>query len=149
MNVLYVAIAMAMVTGCIANDVDFKDCGSKVGKISKLDVTPCPSEPCVFKKGTSANATMTFTPSEAVTASKIKIYGVIGGFPAPFPFDKPDGCKDHGLTCPLKPSVEQVLKLTLDVKEQYPTLKELVVKVEFLDQNSNAIFCIEFPASVQ
>ena len=139
----FVAFAF-FVTTSVASDVKFKDCGSAEGTVSKLDITPCESQPCVFHKGTNVTATVIFTPKETVAKSTIKVYGVIG---VSVLFLSADGCKDHGLSCPLKPNVEVKLVVKLPVLKEYPSI-ELVVKFELVDQDGKKVFCVEFPASI-
>ena len=141
----FVAFAF-FVTISLASDVRFKDCGSAEGTVSKLDITPCESQPCVFHRGTNVTATVIFTPKETVTNSTVKVYGEIEG--ASILFLSTNGCTDHGLSCPLKPNVEVKLVIELSVGKSYPTIPALVVKFELVDQDGKMIFCLEFPASV-
>ena len=47
----------------IRNAVSFAIEGSVSGVINQVDITPCPSEPCQFKKGVNATMQVEFTPS--------------------------------------------------------------------------------------
>ena len=139
----FVAFAF-FVTTSVASDVKFKDCGSTEGIVSKLDITPCESQPCVFHKGTNVTATVIFTPKETVTNSTIKVYGILG---VTVLFLSADGCKDHGLSCPLKPNVEVKLVVKLPVLKEYPSIA-LVVKFELEDLDDKMVFCLELPVSI-
>ena len=147
-TMLFFVAFVFFVTTSVASDVTFKECPSAEGIASKLDITPCESQPCVFHRGTNVTATVIFTPKETVTKSTIQVYGVIGPVPIPFPLPSPDGCKDHGLSCPLKPNVEVKLVVKLPVSKAYPALPALVVKFDLEDQDGKKVFCVEFPASI-
>ncbi|XP_072895358.1 NPC intracellular cholesterol transporter 2-like isoform X1 [Hemitrygon akajei] len=54
---------MLLAALCAAQPVKFKDCGSTSGKILIVDITPCPSLPCVLRKGKSYVVNVTFASS--------------------------------------------------------------------------------------
>ncbi|GFN98952.1 epididymal secretory protein e1 [Plakobranchus ocellatus] len=75
-----------------ADPVQFKDCGSNLGKISSVDVVPCPSFPCPFKRKSNVSVTMEFTANADISASGTKVYGLILGQLVPFPLPDEDAC---------------------------------------------------------
>ena len=60
-NILFIYIISCHVS--IRNAVSFAIEGSVSGVINQVDITPCPSEPCQFKKGVNATIQVEFTPS--------------------------------------------------------------------------------------
>lgn len=133
-----------------AMPVHFENCTNDPLHISAItvDVTPCSKEPCVFKKGTNVTCTISFTPTELVSNGTLKVYGILGGVPIPFPLPNPNACSDHGLTCPLKSEVPVELTITLPVKSEYPSVT-VVAKFELKDQDSNDVFCFEIPVVIE
>ncbi|XP_015754413.1 PREDICTED: epididymal secretory protein E1-like isoform X9 [Acropora digitifera] len=107
----------------LGKSVHFRDCGSKKSSISQVIITPCQAEPCQLKKGLNESVEVIFKPTEVVTSAKVVIHGIIEGVRFPFPFPHPNGCKEHGLECPLKPNKEYTFKATLPVKRTYQDLK--------------------------
>ncbi|XP_074631776.1 NPC intracellular cholesterol transporter 2-like isoform X1 [Acropora palmata] len=124
----------------LGKSVRFHDCGNKEPSPAQVIIIPCPAEPCQLKKGVNETVEVIFKPTEVVTSAKVVIHGIIGGMHFPFPFPHPNGCKEHGLECPLKPNKEYTFKATLPVKRTYQDIK-LVVKWQLFDQNKSPIFC--------
>ncbi|KAI8482755.1 PREDICTED: epididymal secretory protein E1-like [Branchiostoma belcheri] len=131
----------------VAESVKYLDCGSSVGKIAEVDVTPCPAEPCELIKGGNTSIAVKFTSNEVVNNATSVVHGILAGVPVPFPLSNPDGCKDSGLECPLKSSTTYTYTTILPVKPVYPQLK-LVVKWELKDEKKNDIFCFEVPVKI-
>ncbi|EDL02821.1 Niemann Pick type C2, isoform CRA_a [Mus musculus] len=46
-------LLLALVAASQAEPLHFKDCGSKVGVIKEVNVSPCPTDPCQLHKGQS------------------------------------------------------------------------------------------------
>ncbi|XP_029191174.2 NPC intracellular cholesterol transporter 2-like [Acropora muricata] len=130
----------------LGKSVHFLDCGSKKSSISQVTITPCQAEPCQLKKGLNESIEVIFKPTEVVTSAKVVVHGIIV-IPVPFPIPQPNGCKEHGLECPLKPNKEYTFKAMLPIKKAYPDLK-LQVKCELLDQNGIPIFCFKLPVQI-
>lgn len=126
----------------VGKPVFYKDCvGEKtVGELKSVDITPCPTQPCVFHKGTEVHATITFTVKEVVTNGTLDILGSFHGMQIPFPLDQPRACHNHGLICPLKPGLLYNLDLSFYIKKIYPSL-QVVAQFEFKDQVGNSVFC--------
>lgn len=129
--------------------IEYKPCPGveSEGKLSTVDVNPCPAQPCVFHKGTTVNATIKFTPSVTVSNGTLETYGIIGGQPLPFPLPKPNACKGHNLECPLKAGQEYSMTISLFIKELYPSL-QLIVKMDFKLPDKKYLFCFQFPAEI-
>uniref|UniRef100_H2YI48 NPC intracellular cholesterol transporter 2 n=1 Tax=Ciona savignyi TaxID=51511 RepID=H2YI48_CIOSA len=128
--------------------VVFKDCGSKVGKITGIAVSGCSDSPCNLVKGKNYTVNVTFTTMEATDSAYAYVYGILDGVSVPFPLPQPDGCMSN-LKCPLKSNQTYVYSATLPVLSLYPDVK-LVVKWELQDAKSggNDLFCFETPISV-
>lgn len=126
MKIVYFVFFFALIALSKAQKVNFKDCGSQVGKIEKLEVFPCTSFPCALKKGHSYTINITFVPTESTDICSAKVYGIIDGIKVPFPIGQPDGCKNSGLTCPLQSGKTYVYTATLPVHAIYPSVKVLV-----------------------
>ena len=133
-----------------ATPVDFGNCTGVTQHISAItvDVTPCPEQPCEFKKGTNVTCTISFTPTELVSNGTLKVYGILGDVKIPFPLPNPNACSNHGLTCPLKSGAPVELTITLPVKSEYPSVT-VVAEFELVDQDSNDVFCFEIPVKIE
>ncbi|KAF4102506.1 NPC intracellular cholesterol transporter 2 [Onychostoma macrolepis] len=129
-----------------AEHVKFADCGSVEGKVSVVDIQPCPSQPCQLRKGQSYTVNVTFTSSVASQTSTAVVHGVVAGVPVPFPIPQSDGCKS-GIQCPIVPQKTYSYVNQLPVKNEYPAIK-LVVEWELRDDPSKDLFCIKFPVQI-
>ena len=101
--VLFVLFLCSQLTR--AENVQFKDCGSKKGKIISLDVSPCPVQPCVFHKNTNVTLAVTFETYEVVEDSantKIDFSAYLFGVHVRLKLANSKACVKHGLKCPLK-----------------------------------------------
>ncbi|PAA85750.1 hypothetical protein BOX15_Mlig024849g1 [Macrostomum lignano] len=142
-------IAVFACTFCLAvsDKVKFKDCGSTAGKIVSVDINPCPKMPCEFKRGTKVGASITFQSSEASTAVKSVVHGILGGIPVPFPLPDSNACNTMSPKCPLATGSQYVYTNQLEVLQSYPSLAVLV-KWELIDPNSKDLVCFEIPVRI-
>ena len=117
------------------------------GKLISVDVTPCPSQPCIFHRGTNVTATIKFSPDSMVADGTLEVFGIFLRIKTPFPLPHPNACKNHGLVCPLKSGVIYSLELTLPIKPEYPTT-QLVAQMDFKLPGVNYLFCFMFPMGI-
>ncbi|XP_028293629.1 NPC intracellular cholesterol transporter 2-like [Gouania willdenowi] len=129
-----------------ADPVKFVDCGSTSGKVTIVDITPCPSQPCQLHKGDSYSVNVTFSSTVDSSSSTAVVHGILGGVPIPFSIPVGDGCKS-GIQCPIQQQQIYNYQATLPVKTEYPSLK-LVVEWELRDDNKNDLFCVKFPVQL-
>ncbi|XP_007939560.1 NPC intracellular cholesterol transporter 2 [Orycteropus afer afer] len=140
-------LLLALSAASLAEPVVFKDCGSVVGAIKEVNVSPCHTQPCQLIKGQSYSVNVTFTSSGYSQNSTAFVHGIILGVPVPFPIPVPDGCKS-GIDCPIQKDKTYSYLNKLPVKNEYPTIK-LVVKWELLDDNKKRLFCWEIPVEIK
>lgn len=129
-----------------AEPVKFLDCGSVVGKVSIVSITPCPKQPCELRKGQSYSVNVTFASNDVSKTSRAVVHGVVAGIPIPFAIPNDDGCKS-GIACPIQDAKTYSYVNALPVKSEYPSIK-LVVKWELVDDVSKDLFCIRFPVQI-
>ncbi|CAL8286555.1 unnamed protein product [Lota lota] len=129
-----------------AEPVKYIDCGSAVGKVSMVDIKPCPNQPCQLHKGQSYSVNVTFNSAVESQTSKAIVHGVIAGVPIPFPIPIEDGCKS-GIACPIQKETNYNYVNDLPVKTEYPSIR-LVVEWELRDDTGKDLFCIEFPVQI-
>ncbi|XP_064646931.1 NPC intracellular cholesterol transporter 2-like [Lineus longissimus] len=141
-----ILLCFALVAAVYADDVKFKDCGSKAGTIVSVDITPCPQFPCALKRGTNATTTVVFTSKTQSETATAKVYGVIANVPVPFPVPNSDGCKT-GVTCPVENGVKYTYKNSIFVSKLYPKV-QVVVEWSLVDDKGENIFCFAVPAQV-
>ncbi|XP_072751077.1 uncharacterized protein [Anoplolepis gracilipes] len=132
--------------------VQFEDCGSILGKFSEVSVSGCQEsdESCALVRGTNASISIKFTANQDIETVNVRVYGVLSGVPIPFPFNKPDVCKDldAGVKCPLHKNQEYDYKTSLFVQKKFPPVS-VDIKWELVDENGNKIICVQFPAKVE
>ncbi|RUS75742.1 hypothetical protein EGW08_016493 [Elysia chlorotica] len=138
LSVFCVAFAVA-----VATNIPVKDCGSKLATIESIDITPCPSIPCPFKKSTSVNVTIDFTAKSDITSAKSSVHGYIAGLPVPFPLKDNDAC--HKMKCPIENGEKISYKNSVDVLSEYPTI-EVMVKWEIVADDD--IVCFTVPVKI-
>lgn len=140
-------LLLAFIATAQTEPVHFKDCGSTVGVIKEVNVSPCPTQPCELMKGQSYSVNVTFTSSTESENSTALVHGILMGVPVPFPIPEPDGCKS-GITCPIQKDKTYSYLNKLPVKTEYPSIK-LVVKWELQDDKEQRIFCWEIPVQIK
>ncbi|XP_075387057.1 NPC intracellular cholesterol transporter 2 [Tenrec ecaudatus] len=147
MRVLATAILLlALSAASVAQPVKFLDCGSVVGTVQEVNVSPCPIQPCQLIKGQSYSVNVTFTSKTDSNNSTAMVYGIVLGIPVPFSIPVSDGCKS-GISCPLQKGKNYNYLNKLPVKSDYPSIK-LVVKWELVDDRKQSIFCWEIPLQI-
>ncbi|XP_069391424.1 NPC intracellular cholesterol transporter 2 [Paralichthys olivaceus] len=126
--------------------VKFLNCGSPSGKVSMVDISPCPSQPCQLHKGEAYSVNVTFSSVVESKTSKAVVHGIIAGVPIPFSIPLDDGCKS-GIQCPIQKQQNYNYLNSLPVKAVYPAIK-LVVEWELRDDDNEDLFCIRFPVQI-
>ncbi|KAK7903894.1 hypothetical protein WMY93_016501 [Mugilogobius chulae] len=139
-------IVLSVIGFTCAETVKFVDCGSAVGKVSTVNVTPCPTQPCQLKKGDNYSVNVTFVSTVETQKSTAVVHGIVAGVPIPFPIPISDGC-ESGIKCPIQTEQTYNYVATLPVKSEYPCLK-VVVEWELKDDGSKDLFCIKFPIEI-
>ncbi|XP_075803517.1 NPC intracellular cholesterol transporter 2 [Microtus pennsylvanicus] len=140
-------LLLALVAVIRAEPLRFKDCGSKVGVIKEVNVSPCPTQPCELHKGQSYSVNVTFTSGTQSENSSATVYGILAGLPVFFPIPESDGCKS-GINCPIQKDKTYSYLNKLPVKSEYPSIK-LVVKWELEDDKKQNLFCWEIPVEIK
>uniref|UniRef100_A0A7G3AGQ7 Putative ecdysteroid-regulated 16 kDa protein n=1 Tax=Lutzomyia longipalpis TaxID=7200 RepID=A0A7G3AGQ7_LUTLO len=127
----------------------FRDCGSKAGSFSKVEVTNCDPNhpPCILKRNTNATICIEFTPNVECGEITAVVHGDLMGVSVPFPISNPNACTSAGVDCPVKPGTTYRYTATLPVLKSYPKVK-VDVKWELKDSHNNDIVCVIIPAKV-
>jgi Niemann-Pick C2 protein len=153
MSVSYCVISLFVI--CVfysgVESIKWKVCdGVKAtADVKSVMVTGCEStDICILKKGLNATFQVDFLIHEDSSSAKAVVHGIIEHIPVPFSLANPDGCKDSGMTCPLKNGNDYHYQTYIYVDPRYPSIR-LVVKWELQDQSGNDIFCIMLGAEIQ
>ncbi|XP_078090472.1 NPC intracellular cholesterol transporter 2-like [Mustelus asterias] len=139
------AALLALTALSQAQPVKFHDCGSKAEQII-VDVTPCPTLPCVLHKGQNYSVNVTFTSTTSSQTSEAVVHGILAGLPIPFHISNSDGCKS-GIQCPIRKMQKYNYINSFPIKDAYPSV-ELEVKWELKDDDKNDIFCWVIPVKI-
>lgn len=124
--------------------IQYTNCGPD--NLKNVDMSPCPTLPCTFPKGTNVTVTIDFSTDLQVSEVNAKVYGIVAGIPIAYPLPKSDGCKGCNLECPLSPGDYKYIN-TFPVLESYPEIR-IAVKWELLNENNNQILCFVFPMQI-
>ncbi|GFR68523.1 epididymal secretory protein E1-like [Elysia marginata] len=140
-----------------ANKIAVHDCGSKLAKITSIDVQPCTAIPCPFKKGTTVDVTVEFQASEnfivdsfvacdagSFTKAESKVHGIIAGIAVPFPLRDKDAC--NNMKCPIKSGDKAVYKNSVAVLKNYPGIG-VMVKWEIVS-GKDTVLCFTVPVKI-
>ncbi|XP_041070374.1 NPC intracellular cholesterol transporter 2-like [Carcharodon carcharias] len=139
------AALLALGTLCGAEPVKFHDCGSTATQMI-VDITPCPSLPCVLHKEQTYSVNVTFTSTTSSQTSEAVVHGILAGIPVPFHIPNSDGCKS-GIQCPIQKNQKYSYINSLPIKGEYPSVK-LEVKWELQDDSKTDIFCWAIPVKI-
>ena len=95
----------------------------KSGKPTHVYADPCKdASACILHRGQNSTITVSFIPYAAITSVKAVCHGKVGFISIPIELDGDDGCKDSGLTCPLKEGVEVTYFKAITVKPDFPSV---------------------------
>ncbi|XP_028920343.1 NPC intracellular cholesterol transporter 2 [Ornithorhynchus anatinus] len=141
-----VLLVLALAAAALAEPLRYKDCGSTVGTVMEVNVSPCPTQPCQLHRGESYSVNVTFTSDTQSQNSTALVHGLVLGVLVPFPIPEPDGCKS-GIACPIEKSKTYSYLNKLPVKSEYPSIK-LVVQWELADDKKNRLFCWQIPVQI-
>lgn len=123
------------------------DCGSSNLVINDVQVEGCSAAPCLLVKETNVSISITFTPKQAFSDLTNKLYGIIGGFPAPFPLPEADVCK-LGVTCPMTGGSQYVQVIDLWIQSSWPNI-QVIGEWKIDDPSSgNAEGCFTVPLKI-
>ncbi|XP_053132917.1 NPC intracellular cholesterol transporter 2 [Hemicordylus capensis] len=139
-------LLLASSSAVLGESLKFVDCGSKDGNIVEVNVSPCPTEPCLLHKGESYSVNVTFSSKIQSKGSQAKVYGEMLHVDIPFPLEQSDGCKS-GINCPIEIGHSYSYLNKLPVKSDYPSLK-LIVKWTLLDDQGEMLFCWKIPVEI-
>ncbi|XP_059156003.1 NPC intracellular cholesterol transporter 2-like [Physella acuta] len=139
---VFAGVAFGIVS---AEVIPIHDCGSKAGTITQIDVTPCSTIPCPFKRNTNVSVTITFTANQEITEAVTSVHGIIAGVPVPFPLPDPNAC--HFMTCPIASGATGLYKNAIFVQQVYPKIT-LLVKYELVASDSTDAVCFTVPATI-
>uniref|UniRef100_A0A8B9FTK7 NPC intracellular cholesterol transporter 2 n=29 Tax=Australaves TaxID=3073809 RepID=A0A8B9FTK7_9PSIT len=143
---LALLLALGAAATALAEPLRFVDCGSIDGSIQEVNVSPCPTQPCLLHKGTSYSINVTFASKIESQGSKARVYGEMLHVDIPFPIPEPDGCKS-GIQCPIQKGHSYSYLNKLPVKSEYPSIK-LIVKWELVDDQDQMLFCWKIPVQI-
>lgn len=142
-------VVFFFIAGCTsAVEVPFRDCGSKLVKVERLDFDCAggvPS-PCHFKKGSTYHGNISLTVTGEVTTGTIVLHAQIAGDWVPFPISNPNICSHHNIDCPMEEGQHQVFQIELAVPS-FALAVDLIAKVEIETTGVDAL-CFEFLGAI-
>jgi len=145
MNVL--AVMFTLLAAVSSESIIYKNCTEpNMFGVSSVEMSPCPSQPCNFKKGTKVNVKFTFTAQEDSGSLEARVYGLIQGIPISYPLPNHDACKDLGVSCPIKKGKTYTYSSSFDVLKSYPAIRVIVEWKLDGDRGNNA--CFMFPMMI-
>ncbi|KAK3792341.1 hypothetical protein RRG08_046650 [Elysia crispata] len=137
-------IALLGIALVVADKIAIHDCGSKLAKITSIDVQPCSAIPCPFKKGTTVDVTVEFEASASLTKAESSVHGIIAGVPVPFPLKDKNAC--NNMKCPIKSGDKVIYKNFVAVRKEYPGI-EVMVKWEIVT-GKDTVLCFTVPVKI-
>ncbi|KRZ77081.1 Actin-related protein 2 [Trichinella papuae] len=122
--------------------INFTDCGSQ-STIESVSVSPCDDPTvCIVKRGDIISTNVTFVPHKQISRLILKSYAKINKISFTVAVPDYNGCKDHGLKCPLNPEVSVTYQRNVTIAASTP-LVTAVMRSQLKDQNNLDVFCIE------
>jgi hypothetical protein len=86
--------------------------------------------------------------ADASDAANLKLAGMLGRIPIPFPLEPENACGNWGLQCPLVSGNKYTLKVELPIQSSYPEMN-VGVRMQLLGDDKKAIICTKFPAQIK
>lgn len=78
----------------------------------------------------------------------VEVAGKLGFVWMPFNLNPNEACGNYGFNCPVAEKQKESLQISLPVQRTWPKIS-LDVRLKLVDEKSNLIFCIVFPAKLQ
>ncbi|KRZ04946.1 Actin-related protein 2 [Trichinella zimbabwensis] len=136
--------------------INFTDCGDNScyffviahilgsqSTIESVSVSPCDDPTvCIVKRGDIISTNVTFVPHKRISRLTLKSYAKINKISFTVAVPDYNGCKDHGLKCPLNPEVSVTYQRNVTIAASTP-LVTAVLRSQLKDQNNWDVFCIE------
>ncbi|GAA55374.1 Niemann-Pick C2 protein [Clonorchis sinensis] len=130
-----------------AEIVAYEDCGSKL-TVNSVSVDPCPTTPCVLKRGGSATMSIVFQGSEnAGLPGDAEVQGIKWGMNFPFELDAAQICEDIRPSCPLRSGRWYTYTKTVSIASWYPAVSG-TIRWRLKNTNGDSMVCVEFPAEL-
>jgi len=132
----------------------WKDCGSKLGKITNIQLQGCldpDSKFCTVKRGSAivANVKVDVNPGiEPINSATTIIHAVIAGVSIPWSPPNPEACNNGGLQCPVKPSSKTTYSMGVDIKSYYPSVRATIRWEVQDDVTKSDLICFIAPVIV-
>jgi len=144
--IVFSAIVLSTVT---CEQITYKDCRRDHGHAHAMDVqmSPCPSMPCVFEKGMNVNVTISFTAQHDSPTLAAKVYGIILGLDIPYPLPQGDACQNSNIQCPIVKGQRYTYHGTFPVLEAYPKI-DVLVRWKLIVAHHVDETCFTFPMSI-
>ncbi|GAA55375.1 Niemann-Pick C2 protein [Clonorchis sinensis] len=130
-----------------AEIVAYEDCGSKL-TVNSVSVDPCPTTPCVLKRGGSATMSIVFQGNEnAGPPGDATVQGIKWGIPFSFNMDNPQICGDVRPSCPLQSGQWYTYNKTIFISTWYPAVYA-TVRWRLKNTNGDSMVCVEVPVEL-
>ncbi|XP_067680117.1 NPC intracellular cholesterol transporter 2-like [Haliotis asinina] len=140
------AILILIAAQCSTDSVPgFEDCGSTIGAINSVDITPCNSDVrCAIPRGINASLSVNYTSKGLITSARTFIWGIVDNTLFPFPVPA-DACQH--MKCPLNHGDLAVYNNSFFVSESFPKIN-VTAKFQLVDQLDIRIICFTVPIQV-
>ena len=117
---LLTSVFFSQVTG---KRIAFTNCGTQ--EVKYVDVEPCVSEPCTFKRGTTVTGSGATVAARNATGARLSVTVKVFGRDFPYTGFDPDLCKL--VRCPIVGGKEYVVTTKMDVPKWAPPVSTLMV----------------------
>ncbi|RWS27379.1 group 2 allergen Blo t 2-like isoform 1 [Leptotrombidium deliense] len=140
------AVLLLVLFGCVfAKDIKFKDCAN--GELKSVDVDPCDSDPCVFKKGRPVTLKAKFVANHNVENVELKATIDLEGIDIKYPGLDSNGC--NYLSCPLVQGKEYELVYKVPVMQGLADMRSSMKWVLTGKETRKVLGCAEVEFEVQ
>jgi len=149
LNFLIAFIFVLIVGFVYADEVNFSDCGSSVGEVTKVLVSDCDKSMrrCAMKRNKNATVEIYFNSKGDSDSLEAVVHGILLDVPVPFSIPNPDGCLDSGIECPVQNGRIYSYSQTLPVLQKYPRVT-VDVKWELQGADKKDYVCVIIPAKI-
>ncbi|CAG2115870.1 unnamed protein product [Medioppia subpectinata] len=132
-------VCLALFVAAVSAGIPYKDCGHS--EVTSLEVSGCPSAPCILHKGKETTFTIKYTANQDTAKAEWSLHAIVGGVDMDLStlipgFDK-DGCKDT--PCPIKKGESKTFTYKVVIPAAAPDV-EADVKARLIGEKSD-LFC--------
>ncbi|XP_054153888.1 mite group 2 allergen-like Ixo r 2 [Oppia nitens] len=145
LKLLILLVAIISQIYCLQlTDKSYKPCDN-ANNVKSIEVIPCSSEPCAFKRSTQVSVRADFTTQTNADFCRLEMKAQLGDW---YPISEEAACPGF-LNCPLKTNEDNTLNYKTTVDSALPAGERLTRWKLICDSGATQVFCADINIVIQ